>query len=396
MARVASSVAQQYQENQGLATTVRNLEFILNRVPIAYLQVDQDNHLQWCNPVAQELLGIPCPRNDQSLPNSQGLLNSQGPRLLLELIRSYELDQLIEQTRRTQQAQQAQWTLNLIATDPSNPTPQTFCHLLGHSFPLAGNGVGVFLENRQELVTLAQQRDRWVSDVAHELKTPLTAIGLVAETVHKRVEPKLQIWLDRLLTEVLRLNDMVQDLLELGQLAEDSTQALQWTQVDLVVLIQEAWETLEPLSQTKQIHLDYTGPYQCRIEADRNRLYRVLVNLLDNAIKYSEPAKAIQLSLSSVQVYSPTEPAEPETQVCLNIIDQGHGFPEQTLPHVFERFYRVDPSRQGNSSGLGLAIVQEIITAHQGTVQASNHPKTGGAWLQVSLPMQQSNPVAKP
>jgi two-component system phosphate regulon sensor histidine kinase PhoR len=282
--------------------------------------------------------------------------------------------------------------------------------------------VGVFLESREEAVLLAQQRDRWISDVAHELKTPLTSIRLVAETLQSRLAPPIRDWVDRLLQETIRLSNLVQDLLDLNQLQAQPSARLSLKTVDLPRLIQSAWDCLEPLAREKQIQLDYIGPEDLRLQADEARLHRVLLNLLDNSVKYSPVHQRVQVRL---ELTAPNSQFSAQ-QVHLEVIDAGPGFPENALPHLFERFYRVDPSRtrtlpglslsstelsnsasgttyrytaadlrQGtpgsstsSSSGLGLAIVRQIVESHQGTVTASNHPETGGAWLQVWLPWQ--------
>ena len=410
ISRLATALTEQQRNYQVSQVITANLQYLLDQAPIAYIQIDQDNQLQWCNAAAQQLLKIPPP-------------SPTRPRLFLELIRSYDLDRLIEETRNQQQPCQREWIFNLIEANPANPSPQPTLYLLGHAFPLFHQEVGVFLENRQELVNLKQQRDRWVSDVAHELKTPLTSIRLVAETVHSRVAPSLQSWLDRLLNEVVHLSHLVEDLLNLGQLEQRSSQGLQLTTVDLVDLVYAAWETLEPMSQQRGIYLTYDGPHEFLIQGDRSQLYRAVLNLLDNATKYSPPDQAIQVILYCFPASEPIATSVDEScvdescvdescvgdrvdqpQVCLEIIDSGPGFSEQSLPHVFERFYRADPARHRaatgsllsssspqpyrTSCGLGLAIVEQIITAHQGTVEANNHPETGGAWLKIYLPRQ--------
>lgn len=503
VSRLAAVIHQQQQLSRHLEQERAAYEQILQTAPIGYLQVDDENQLCWSNLQVRQLLGIE--KWNQGQPSR---------RLLLELVRSYELDRLIEEARIAQQPCQKDWIFHPTSADPAKLSRRY--PLRGYAFPLPGSYVGVFLEDRQEAVTLTQERDRWTSDVAHELKTPLTSIRLVAETLQSRLDPPLRTWVDRLLNETTRLSNLVQDLLELSQLALKLPKELTLKTVDLPGLIQSTWLNLEPLTSKKQLRLTYSGPDCLLIQADEPRLYRVLLNLLDNSIKYSPVHQTIRVQVSIVDSSSlwkeqntstqeihignhvgigeatrafvpssgrgvsgsadgsadspeaspnsyPQDIAAPSKELaspfaepslrevacsqdlplqqdtaCIEVIDAGPGFPEQALPYVFERFYRVDPARSrkiaddpyagassqenplankyrndtdtsspsysfwstlpapadasrtsqsGSSSGLGLAIVQQIIEAHGGLVRASNHPETRGAWLQVFLPL---------
>ncbi|WP_421655780.1 ATP-binding protein [Leptothermofonsia sp. ETS-13] len=399
------------EEHQNLLARLEVWHQICQSAPTGFFQVDQDNQLIWCNPKACEMLGI----QPSQLP--------VRPRLLLEVVRSYELDQLIGQTRAAGKPCSQDWIFHPSTPDPSILSQQSPYPLRGYGIPLPNDSVGVFLENRQEAVSLTQQRDRWISDVAHELKTPLTSIRLVAETLQLRLDPPLRDWVDRLLKETIRLSNLVQDLLDLSQLEARPSPQLNFKTLDLNKLVQSAWAGLEPLAHQKRLQFNYIGPEHLLIEADESRLHRALLNLLDNSIKYSPEQALIQVRISLL----PT--AEQPQQICLEVIDSGPGFPESALPHVFERFYRADPSRTrsiagmkvpgskattwvGNApgaesfkestgssqrtllssggNGLGLAIVRQIVEAHGGSVKASNHPETHGAWLQVFLPYQES------
>lgn len=416
--QLSLAISQQRREQQQLEQQLDILWQILRFAPIGYLQVDDENRLLWCNAQGRQILGI-----------AQESTWSK-PRLLLELVRSYELDDLIEQTRNAGHSCRSNWTFYPPSSDPSDLSRQPAFTLQGYGLPLPDNQVGIFLENRQEVVALMQQRDRWTSDLAHELKTPLTSIRLVAETLQTRLEPNLRTWVDRLINETIRLSDLVQDLLDLSQMQRNSMQNLQLKPTDLVDLIHSVWSSLEPLARRKQLQLDYSGPDRLIIQLDEPRIHRLLINLLDNSIKYSPVAHPICVKVG-FDVGASETPAEAQA-VCLEVIDFGPGFPEKALPYVFERFYRADPSRaralslkelavdqiestptdlgngtpEGDSftptdghaqggSGLGLAIVRQIVEAHHGSVSASNHPETGGAWLQVRLPWQPGTVLSK-
>lgn len=387
--QLTRTIAEQGKQITTLETQLQGYEQILRNAPIGYLQVDEENQLLWCNPQACRLLGIDYSSNGETA----------HPRLLLELVRSYELDSLIDQTRQRQQPCTKEWMLYRVSPDPFHPRNEPTYPLRGFALPLDKGKVAVFLENRQEAITLIQQRDRWTSDVAHELKTPLTSIRLVAETLKSRVDPSLQGWMDRLLNETIRLSNLVEDLLNLSRLEGKDFQGLNLKRVNFPQLIEAAWISLEPLAKVKQLSLTYEGPDELLITLDESLMHRVLINLIDNAIKHSPPRSSVYVWLSEGAIPSPDNPSG---QVCLEVADTGAGFLERDLPYIFDRFYRADPSRHredrtgGGTSGvtdcggtgLGLAIVQQILTAHQGTIEAKNHPDLGGGWLQIYLPGQ--------
>ena len=345
--------------------------------PIGYIQVDQDNRLAVCNQRAATMMQI---ANHQ-----QGLLRKP---FLLQLIRSYELDLLVAQTRSRSAGSQVDWVFHPSIPDPIDPVPQKGRPTRAHSIYLDNGQIGIFLEDRHEAIAIAQQRDRWTSDVAHELKTPLTSIRLVAETIEPRVDPSAKIWVERLIGEVDRITNLVKDLLELGQMDVGVTPVLHFSEVNIAALVRSVWTTLEPLANRKQISLKYSGDEQLIIEVDESRIYRLLLNLLGNSIKHSPSSQSIMLKTS-------LKTSVASTKVQIEIIDAGDGFPEEALPHVFERFYRADPSRSRSGldrggSGLGLAIAHQIVQLHNGAIAAKNHPETCGAWITIALPYQKT------
>ena len=346
---------------------LQNWQYLSQRLPWGYLRVDENNVVLECNPAAQRLLRI-----SQWQP---------GIKLLLEWVRSYELDQLIEATRRQETAapvQSREWIFYPSGGD-GKPIPLRAWGLL-----LPQAHVAIFLEDRLEAKMLAQQRDRWASDVAHELKTPLTSIRLLAETLQSRVDAAQAVWVERLLNETLRLSHLVQDLLELSALNLGAASRSQWRWVDLASLVQEAWQSLEPLAKPRHQELHLRGSSQIYLWGDEQRLYRLVLNLLDNAVKYGKPDSPIHVVLS-----------EQGSQVQLEVYDHGPGLPEDQFELVFQPFYRTDTARARSKggTGLGLAIVRQIVEVHGGTIQLRNHPQTGGLWVQVELPRKHLDPL---
>ena len=360
---------------------------LIEQAPIGYLQVDAENQLLGCNQAAKDLLRIDSRR-------------SLRVRLLLELVRSYDLDSLIEETRRSSRPQQKEWIFYFTRyvspddteaqTNTSNPSKQIVesIALKGYGFPLSNHQVGVFIENRQPLFDLSQSRDRTFSDLTHELRTPLTSISLVAENLVRRLQDPERRWVERMLQEINRLIELVKEWLDITELQAAPERTLKYERVEIHDLIQSVWLTLEPIAQRKQITLNYSGDRTITIQGDRSRLIQVFLNLLDNAIKHNPPEKEIL-----VRVHSD---ANSPDRIVIDVIDSGKGFNPSDLPYIFERLYRGDKSRNReqdssssdplDGSGLGLAIVEQIVLAHGGAIAAKNHFTLGG-WLEIVLPV---------
>ena len=414
-------------------------ENALADAPVAFLWVDRDDGLRWCNDRARELFAM-----RQWQP--------QQDRLLIEVVRSYDLDQLVQQTRRGRSSCQREWTFyadrpadygdggtdarglgERSALEPSLLSPMASSEgagvaLRGWGVPLAHGHVAIFVENCQQMVDLARSRNRWLNDLAHELRTPLTSIQLVFETLQKQLDPPLSHWVDRAMPEVKRLVRFVQDWLDLSQMEQNPSQILRLEVLDLVEVAQAAWQSVEPLAERKSISLvlDRDGLEHLWLQGDRAKLHRLLLNLLDNAIKYSPTGGRIWLHISQDaptldQPQPPGNPPQPHSQFVpesarsdnsevgdipdatwayADVIDAGPGFSPIDLPHIFERLYRGDASRTrdpetliaspvpSTGSGLGLAIARQIAIAHGGQITGSNDPTTGGARLRLALPIR--------
>ncbi len=363
--RSAVRINNQLQEREEELTS---WQVLWRAAPIGYIQLNADNQILWCNAPAQQLLHLA-----DWQPNK--------PPVLLAVVRSYELDQLISQTRKTQVGSELEWQLYPNYSD--QPADGLATTIKAVTVPLPRKAVGIFLENRQPLAAINKARDRWTTDLAHELRTPLTALRLMTETIHSKVEPSLQQWTDRMIPEIDRLTKLVLGFLELNQLQENAPQHIKKQPIQLDQLMEDAWHILEPLANQKSISCQQTGDTSFKVCADPVSLTQVLINLFDNAIRYSPDHSQIRVITRSQKQL-----------VEIDIIDAGHGFNPQDLDQVFDRLFRSDLARhQQNSattittgSGLGLSIVKQIILAHGGNITAQNHPETGGGWLQIQLP----------
>ena len=364
---------------------------LIEQAPIGYLQVDSENQLLGYNQTAKNLLKIDSRR-------------SQRVRLLLELVRSHDLDRLIEETRRYNRTQQKEWifyfTRYALAEDTQSQTVTSdsgrriveSIALKGYGFPLAERQVGVFIENRQPLVELSRSRDRTFSDLTHELRTPLTSISLVAENLQQRLQDPERRWVTQMLRETNRLIELVQEWLDLTQLQAAPKSNLKYEEIAVHDLIKSVWLTLEPIANRRKVSMSYFGERNIVITGDRSRLTQVFLNLLDNAIKHSLLQQEITVRVSAV----PQTDDESSARIKIDIIDSGTGFDLDDLPYIFERLYRGDKSRtrerdnssSSDGSGLGLAIVEQIVRAHGGAIAAKNHPITQGAWVEILLPVE--------
>ncbi|BAQ60529.1 phosphate regulon sensor protein PhoR [Geminocystis sp. NIES-3708] len=351
---------------------------LINKIPLGYLRINEENCLIECNEQAKTLLNIQ-------------RWNSEILRLFLELVRSYELDQLIQQTRKTQQNLIIEWeffpTTNYVLENESNLEIESYKSLFlkAYSYPLPAEHVSIFIENKQIIKELSARRDEAYSDLSHELRTPLTSLSLLTETLLKYSDEKSKIWVQQMYQEINRLINLVQNWLEISSLEKNPYQTLKIQHLDLKQLILSAWESLKILADKEQISLEYQGEEKLIIEADLNRLTQVFVNLFDNSIKHSSFGGLITVKID-IKSYD-----ENHQFLEINLIDSGTGFNTADLPYIFERLYRGDKSRARNSTGgtgLGLSIVKQIIEAHQGSIIANNHPQTKGAWFKIIFPFK--------
>ena len=327
----------------------------IDAVPQGWLAIAPDDTIASANPRAESLLGCDL---------GAGLTGLA----LANLEPGDEVMHLIELSRQKGISQRGRW-----GTGP--------CQLDLRVLPGRYGWVGLLLQDANLLDTQLQAQERWVSDVAHELKTPLTALMLVGDSLASGAEGRQAVLVERLQRELLRLQVLVSDLLDLTRLdnaapgdADSSGAAL-----DPRDVLGSVWATLEPLAQERDVGLVVSpGRDQARLAlVDPGRLHQALLNLLENALHYSPDGTAIDVTL------------EQRDRWCLiTVRDHGPGLSEADLERMFQRFYRGDPSRarsRRSGSGLGLAIVKQIALAEGGLIRASNHPE-GGAVLELLLP----------
>lgn len=223
-----------------------------------------------------------------------------------------------------------------------------------------------------------QHIHRFSADASHELRTPLTILQLELEEIaqHRALPPDVADQIGSALEETQRLSHIVENLMTLTRM--DAGEArMDITLVDLMQLAATTAEQMKLLADEKSIRLYCWGTEQTFVEGDRARLKQLIVNLVDNAIKYTGERGEIE-----VRVYPSDESA------VLEVADTGLGIPSDALPHVFERFYRADKarSRESGGVGLGLAIAKAICTAHAAQISIASTEGVGSC-IRVEMPL---------
>jgi two-component system phosphate regulon sensor histidine kinase PhoR len=254
-------------------------------------------------------------------------------------------------------------------------------HLEMHAVRFPSHGallgtVAVF-HDVTEIHRLEGIRRDFVANVSHELRTPLTAIRGFAETLRSSevpVEQRRQ-YLDVILRHADRLSALIEDLLELSRI-EGGIRGLVPEPVDVTAVARDLLQDLKPRLDAGQLHAEVRAEPAPRALADRRALEQVLLNLLDNAIKYSEKGGRIEIAVSGSAPW-----------VRIDVADTGIGIPEADRARVFERFYRVEKARSRDlgGTGLGLAIVKHLVQAQDGEVFVSSREGEGTVFT-VRLP----------
>ena len=227
------------------------------------------------------------------------------------------------------------------------------------------------------LQTTETMRRRFVSDASHELKTPLAAIRLLTDSIlqTENMDPETtREFVADIGQEAERLSRITEDLLRLTRLDSDLMDKPEV--VEVAPVLKQVMRMMSLLAQDKGAELTYQAEDNCRVMATKGEVHQVIYNLTDNAVKYSGSAGTIRVRLR-----------REGGDVVLTVADHGPGIPEEDLPRIFERFYRVDKarSRAAGGTGLGLSIVHDTVTKRGGSVSAANAPG-GGAVFTVRWP----------
>jgi len=322
----------------------RRMDALLEALPAGVIIVAPDGRVTAVNASAAAMFGIAAER-------------AIG-RALIESVRSYELDRRVAAALADGVEESSELTF-IAATE----------RRLHVSTRAISRGDGkrealVIAVDRTRMVELETMRRDFVSNVSHELRSPLTAIKIMTETLQDGADPTAaKEFLENIARETDRMIALVEDLLDLARL-ESGRLDLRFDSVDLSALIRDAVSSQSTRASKLGIRLEAVTPSNgAAIAGDRDMLTQVVVNLLDNALRNTPSGGAVTARVSST-----------DSAVAVDVEDTGIGIASDALPHVFERFYVVDRSRAKSTggTGLGLAIVKHIVEAHGGSVEAQS------------------------
>ena len=332
---------------QGFSDEGGKLSAVLDTMADGVVLVRSEGRIEEMNGAAGALLGLK-PEGARDRP-------------FMEVVRDHDLRLLM--TRALDSRQQERDEVELLNN-------RRFVSAI--ATPLAGSESTAVLLTLHDL-TLQRQvettRREFVSNVSHELRTPLSSVKALAEALQTGAldDPDTaRDFVRRIHGEADRMSALVEELLELSRLESGRT-TLAMDTVDLAALARDEIEAFQLRAEAVGAALEARLPdAPALVRGERDRLRQVLVNLLDNALKFTPSGGAVTLAVRTAA-----------GGVEVSVQDTGAGIPAEHLPHVFERFYKVDRARRDGGTGLGLAIVRHIVEAHGGTARVESREGEG-------------------
>lgn len=345
---------------QEISGEKNKIEAIITSIGDAVIAVNKERRILLFNLAAERIFGI---KEDMVLNKS-----------LIQITKNYKLDELVELSLEK----------NEIITEELEmlvPEQRVFRIQIAPIEGIKESIVGVVavLRDITEIRRLEEMRKEFVGNVSHELKTPLTSIkGYVETLLDSSPDEKIsRSFFSIIREEANRLQRLIEDLLSLSRLESKSNYSSK-EQVDMMKVINDTLSLLREKARKKSISLESDLPVSLPlIEANKDQMSRLMINLVDNAIKYTPRCGKVK-----VRSYNEGE------KLILEVEDNGMGIPEKDLPRIFERFYRVDKARNRKlgGTGLGLSIIKHIIEEHQGQISVESKVGEGSKFI-VELPL---------
>jgi two-component system phosphate regulon sensor histidine kinase PhoR len=352
---MAGQLQQEIDESMGRQ---KDLAAILSGMTEGVIFLNRSLVITQLNTRAQRIFNLP--EGDRCIGKS-----------LLEVVRSTELRDLAERVFRTGEKEET-------IIQPLTASSQTL-QVYGALVP-EQQGCILVLHDISRLMKLEQVRRDFVANVSHELKTPITAIKGYIEALQDGAleeQDRARRFLEIAATHTNRLELIVEDLLSLARLEEQEGRNLEKQPAKLYELLEQTRQACQYLAEEKQIQVLLEGPQTLICPVNGAILEQAFINLVDNALKYSEPGTEVRIKLSQEGEFARVD-----------VIDQGRGIPARDLDRIFERFYRVDKgrSRAAGGTGLGLSIVKHVVALHNGSVRVESREGVGSTFT-VLLPL---------
>ncbi len=368
MADALQNILDRLQQQRLLVNTV------LNHVSTGIIAIDPEGRLLLANPLAREIFRLPVGKPANTLDSNL-------------LHRDPELWQLLETTLKTGELQETElhrrhYYQVATALLPMETQPESTGQDMGpeQTKPVK-SGVVMAIQDLTRIKKLEELRTEFVSNATHELRTPLTSIQGYIETLRSNTnlssEVKSEI-LAILEIESHRLSNLIDDMLTLSEI-ENRPFAVHDEICAPVEIAREVIQLLQPQADQSGVTLVLEAKGEPRIRARKDWLQRMLINLVDNAIKYNKPGGKVTITLD---VPSPQ-------RLRIAVEDTGIGIPQEHIDRIFERFYRVDKShsRESGGTGLGLAIVKHLTQLYGGIILVSSEEGQGTRFV-IEMPAE--------
>ncbi|MEN2775641.1 ATP-binding protein [Acetivibrio clariflavus] len=292
--------------------------------------------------------------------------------IITQHIRNNRINLLLKESMEKNEPLECEISLDdkdlLIKTSPLRSNNQS----------TVASGWIISIQDNTKVRKLEKMRTEFVSNVTHELKTPITSIRGFIETLKNGAINNKDVsmrFLDIIDIEAERLHELINDILVLSEI-ENKQSDTDLERVELNSIIEGVFEIMQNIANDKNIVLINNSSEKVFIKANRNRMKQMILNLVDNAVKYNVPSGSVTVS---------AENAGGKVIICVK--DTGIGIPSQHIPRIFERFYRVDKGRSRNmgGTGLGLSIVKHIVNLYNGVINVNSEVGKGTEFI-IQLP----------
>lgn len=329
-----------------LNTKKIEVESIVESITNGIVAVDNDNRVILINPAAINVFNID---TDAKVIGDN----------IVHHIRNNHLNLLLKETIEKNKPLEAEVIIDdrvlLVNTSPIRPKNSSFDN----------SGGIIFIQDITKVRKLEQLRTEFVSNVTHELKTPITSIRGFIETLKNGSINNPQVaerFLEIIDIEAERLHELINDILLLSEI-ESKPNEVNLENFDLKSMVNDVFAVMQNIAKEKNISLDNRVSDKIFVKANRNRMKQLILNLVDNGVKYNTQNGSV-----SVDAY------REEGKIVISVKDTGIGIPSEDIPRIFERFYRVDRgrSRDRGGTGLGLSIVKHIVNLYNGDIKLNS------------------------